>query len=74
MNERMVIKTAKSLNREKYMLDNDVKTMANAQILKKFFLKEYSAKYIELLLKMIATEESQRVDFIGLYKMLENYY
>ena len=44
------------------------------QILKKFFLKEYSAKYIDLLLKMIATEESQRVDFIGLYKLLENYY
>ena len=44
------------------------------QILKKFFLKEYSAKYIDLLLKMIATEENQRVDFIGLQKMLENYY
>ena len=43
------------------------------QILKKYFPKEYSDKYINLLLKMIALDENERVDFIGLDKILQEY-
>ena len=43
------------------------------QILKKYFPKIYSEKYIDLLLKMIATDENKRVDFIGLDKILQSY-
>ena len=43
------------------------------QILKNHFPKMYSTRYIDLLLKMIINEENQRVDFIGLQKILENY-
>ena len=43
------------------------------QILKKYFHNEYSDKYINLLLKMITLDENQRVDFIGLEKMLQEY-
>ena len=43
------------------------------QILKKYFHNEYSDKYINLLLKMITLEENQRVDFIGLEKILQEY-
>ena len=42
-------------------------------ILKKYFPKEYSAKYINLLLKMITLDENDRVDFIGLEKILQSY-
>ena len=42
-------------------------------IFKKYFPKEYSEKYINLLLKMITSDENERVDFIGLYKILQNY-
>ena len=47
---------------------NKIKT-----ILKKYFPKEYSPKYINLLLKMITLDENERVDFIGLEKILEEY-
>ena len=47
---------------------NKIKT-----ILKKYFPKEYSAKYINLLLKMITLDENERVDFIGLDKILQDY-
>ena len=43
------------------------------QILKKYFHNEYSDKYINLLLKMITLDENQRVDFIGLEKILQEY-
>ena len=43
------------------------------QILRKYFPKIYTDKYIDLLLKMIATDENKRVDFIGLYKILQSY-
>ena len=43
------------------------------QILKKYFPKEYSDKYINLLLKMITLDENERVDFIGLDKILQEY-
>ena len=43
------------------------------QILKKYFHNEYSDKYINLLLKMIILDENQRVDFIGLEKILQEY-
>ena len=43
------------------------------QILKKYFPKEYSDKYINLLLKMITLDENERVDFIGLDKILKEY-
>ena len=42
-------------------------------ILKKYFPKEYSDKYINLLLKMITLDENERVDFIGLDKILQDY-
>ena len=43
------------------------------QILKKYFPKMYSPRYIELLLKMIENDENQRVDFIGLQNILQYY-
>ena len=43
------------------------------QILKKYFPNEYSDKYINLLLKMITLDENERVDFIGLDKILQEY-
>ena len=43
------------------------------QLLKKYFPKFYSDKYIDLLLKMIITDENQRADFIELDKILQNY-
>ena len=43
------------------------------QILKKFFQNRYSIKYIQLLLRMISIDENQRVDFIELNKILQNY-
>ena len=43
------------------------------QILKNYFHNEYSDKYINLLLKMITLDENQRVDFIGLEKILQEY-
>ena len=43
------------------------------QIIKKYFPKEYSEKYINLLLKMITLDENERVDFIGLDKILQEY-
>ena len=43
------------------------------QILLKYFPKEYSDKYINLLLKMITLDENERVDFIGLDKLLQDY-
>jgi hypothetical protein len=39
----------------------------------KYFPKIYSAKYIDLLLKMITIDENKRVDFIGLDKILQNF-
>ena len=42
-------------------------------IIKKYFPKEYSDKYINLLLKMITLDENERVDFIGLDKILQDY-
>ena len=47
---------------------NKIKT-----IIKKYFPKEYSDKYINLLLKMITLDENERVDFIGLDKILKEY-
>ena len=43
------------------------------QILKKFFQNRYTNKYIQLLLRMITIDENQRVDFIELNKILQNY-
>ena len=43
------------------------------QILKKFFQNRYTIKYIQLLLRMISIDENQRVDFIELNKILQNY-
>ena len=43
------------------------------QILKQFFQNRYSIKYIQLLLRMISIDENQRVDFIELNKILQNY-
>ena len=40
-------------------------------ILRKHFPKQYSSRYIDLLLKMITTDENQRVDFIGLHSILQ---
>ena len=42
-------------------------------IIKKYFPKDYSDKYINLLLKMITLDENERVDFIGLDKILKEY-
>ena len=42
-------------------------------IIKKYFPKEYSDKYINLLLKMITLDENERVDFIGLDKILQEF-
>ena len=43
------------------------------QILKKFFQNRYTNKYIQLLLRMVTIDENQRVDFIELNKILQNY-
>ena len=43
------------------------------EILKKYFHNEYSDKYINLLLKMITLDENERVDFIGLEKIMQEY-
>ena len=43
------------------------------QLFDKYFPKIYSAKYIDLLLKMITIDENKRVDFIGLDKILQNF-
>ena len=43
------------------------------QLFNKYFPKIYSAKYIDLLLKMITIDENKRVDFIGLDKILQNF-
>ena len=63
MNERMVIKTAKSLNREKYMLDKLNKQIENLQE------KENNLKHDNEILALVAFDRS--VDFITL--MTTNY-
>ena len=65
---------ASSLNPE---IINEIRQIKEQEkiksILKKYFPKEYSEKYINLLLKMITLDEKERVDFIGLDKLLQNY-
>ena len=60
-----------------YEIINEIRKISDQnklrQILKKHFPKIYTSRYIELLLKMIINDENQRVDFIGLQKILEYY-
>ena len=54
----------------------DIRNLENKyiikKVLKKYFNRRYSDKFIELILKMISFNEAERVDFIQLEKILEN--
>ena len=54
----------------------DIRNLENKymikKVLKKYFNRRYSDKFIELILKMINFNEAERVDFIQLEKILEN--
>ena len=58
-----------------YEIINEIRKVSEQSklrvILKKHFPKQYSSRYIDLLLKMITTDENQRVDFIGLQSILQ---
>ena len=58
-----------------YEIINEIRKISDQsklrQILKKYFPKIYSARYIDLLLKMIVNDENQRIDFIGLQSILQ---
>ena len=60
-----------------YEIINEIRKVSDQsklrQILKKYFPKIYSNRYIDLLLKMIVNDENQRVDFIGLQSILQYY-
>ena len=60
-----------------YEIINEIRKISDQsklrQILKKYFPKIYSARYIDLLLKMIVNDENQRIDFIGLQSILQYY-
>jgi serine/threonine protein kinase len=60
-----------------YEIINEIRKISDQnklrQILKKYFPKIYTSRYIELLLKMIVTDENQRIDFIGLQSLLQYY-
>ena len=60
-----------------YEIINEIRKISDQdklrQILKKIFPKIYSSRYIELLLKMIINDENQRIDFIELQNLLQNY-
>ena len=60
-----------------YEIINEIRKISDQnklrQILKKYFPKIYSARYIDLLLKMVVNDENQRVDFIGLQSILQYY-
>ena len=51
-------------------INNDYKIK---RILQRVFFMKYSNEFIELLLKMICCKEEDRVDFIGLEKLLEEF-
>ena len=50
-------------------INNDFKLR---KILQRMFFVRYSNDFIEIILKMISIKEEDRVDFIGLKKLLEN--
>ena len=52
-------------------INNDYKIK---RILQRIFFLKYSNDFIELLLKMICNKEEDRVDFIGLEKLLEEFH
>ena len=60
-----------------YTIFNEIRKVSDQsklrQILRKFFPKMYTARYIDLLLKMIVNDENERVDFIGLQDIIKYY-
>ena len=56
----------------------DIRNLENKfmikRVLKKYFNKRYSDKFIELVLNMITFDETQRLDFIELKEILEKYF